>query len=344
MYPPDRINSVLQSELSSPQENNKTNLTPEETVEDLRDKFGKNFYISFVRGYKGQVPNVDINPYAGYATPHGVYTYLLTKENLESLFLKGQLFDSTFAINRPYFHIIQLKTPNTAVLNPNKTSNYYANNTEKYYSDVQEMVRISLLSLPLDMSYLNRKIYTLPRHVKEKYKNLNSKNYLSFIYASGHRATRIASAIELAYKKVIVDMNEVSFNEFTTTISNVLHNKANSMYSSRMSNAKNNKFYFLNNIYRIAEILSYITPNPKTGSGRHNDPVRRSLMLHSIGIDTLVDAGSSTIHDKQPTQAVSINFGPHSNIENLGTYNNIFHQLSKRELKKLYIENADYLH
>ena len=46
----------------------------------------------------------------------------------------------------------------------------------------------------------------------------------------------------------------------------------------------------------------------------------------------------------QPEQAMAIDFGPHSNVRNLGTYNNIFYQLSKKELKDLFINNADYLH
>ena len=79
MYPPNRIDSKLQSQLSTPQSNDKTDLSPEEIVKDLSDKFGANYYISFVKGYKGQVPDVSINPFSMYATPHGIYTYLLTK-------------------------------------------------------------------------------------------------------------------------------------------------------------------------------------------------------------------------------------------------------------------------
>jgi hypothetical protein len=349
LYPPSRINSKLQSELSSSQENDKTSLTPEETVKDLSDKFGSNYYISFVRGYNGQVPAIGINPFSRFATPHGIYTYLLTRKNLTDLFLNQRLNYVDFAMDRPYFHIIQIDSPNMSVLTKNGSSNKYAINSDKYFEDIQEMVRVSLMSLPGIASYITNKLNRLPIKTRSLYNTINSKNYISILYKSGHKSSHIATAIEAAYKKLCIDTKEITFNEFTTGVSSFLASKVNQYYTSRRSSdynpgAKNNKMFYLKNIYKIAEILSYITPNPKKGSGRSNDPVRRSLLLHSIGIDSIVDAGSGTIHDMQPEQAVSIDFGPHSTIKNLGTYNNIFHQLSSEKLKELYIEHADYLH
>ena len=349
MYPPSRINSKLQSELSSSQENDKTSLTPEETVQDLSDKFGSNYYISFVRGYNGQVPAAGINPFSRFATPHGVYTYLLTRKNLTDLFLKQRLNYVDFAMNRPYFHIIQIDSPNTSVLTKTGSSNKYATNPDQYYEDIQEMVRVSLMSLPGIASYITNKINRLPSKTRSLYNTINSKNYISILYRTGHRPSHIATAIEAAYKKLCVDTNELTFNEFTTGVSSFLASKVNQYYTTRRSSdynpgAKNNKMFYLKNIYKIAEILSYITPNPKKGSGRSNDPTRRSLLLHSIGIDAIVDAGSGTIHDMQPEQAVAIDFGPHSTIKNLGTYNNIFYKLNKKELENLFINYASYLH
>jgi hypothetical protein len=349
MYPPSRINAKLQSELSSSQANDKTHLSPEETVSDLSDKFGSNYYISFVRGYNGQVPDVSINPFSRFATPHGIYTYLLTKENLTDLFLRQRLDYVDFAMNRPYFHIIQIDSPNTSVLTRSGSSNKYATNPDKYYEDIQEMVRVSLMSLPGIASYITNKLNRLPSKTRSLYRTINSKNYISILYKAGYKPSHVATAIEAAYKKLCIDTNEVTFNEFTTSVSSFLASKVNQYYTSRRSSdynpdAKNNKMFYLKNIYKIAEILSYITPSPKKGSGRSNDPSRRSLLLHSIGIDAIVDAGSGTIHDMQPEQAVAIDFGPHSSVKNLGTYNNIFHNLNKQELEDLYINYADYLH
>jgi len=353
MYPPSRINAELQSQLSTPQSNDKTDFTPEETVKDLSDKFGPNCYISFVKGYKGQVPDVGINPFSMYATPHGIYTYLLTKKNLTDLFLRQRLGYVDFAMNRPYFHIIQVQSPNKAVLNPNKTSNKYAVDKvgydSQYFNDIQEMVRVILMSLPGNASYITKKLFKLPINIRKKYESVTKSNYIKILYESGYRSSRIATAIEIVYKILCIDKKEITFNEFTTSVANFLSKKVNQYYTSRRSfdynpEAKDNKMFYLKNIYKIAEILSYITPNPKKTSGRRNDPVRRSLLLHSIGIDAITDAGSQTIHDKQSEQAFTIDFGPHSSVKNLGTYNNIFTQLSREELEELFIEYADYLH
>jgi len=339
MYPPSRINAKTQSEISSSQSNDKTHMSAEETVLDLSDKFGPNFYINFVRGYKGQVPDLGINPYARYATPHGVYGYILTRKNLTDLFLKQHLNNVDFAMNRPYFHIFQFSTPDTSVLSKSGRSNKYATNPDQYYKDVQEMVRVSLMSLPGVSSYINTKINMLPTRVRKSYREVSRKNYISLLYKAGRRSSRIAGAIEAAYKKLCIDSDQVPFNEFVASIANFLSNRVSSLYRSQ-----NDKTLFLKNIYKIADILSYITPNPKKGSGRKNDASRRALILHSIGINSFVDAGSGTIHDMQPEQAFSIDFGPHSSIKNLGTYNNIFNQLSKKELEDLYINLATYLH
>ena len=353
MYPPGRINAKLQSQLSTPQSNDKTNFTPEEIVKDLSDKFGANYYISFVKGYKGQVPDVGINPFSMYATPHGIYTYLLTKKNLTDLFLRQRLGYVDFAMDRPYFHIIQIQSPDKAVLNPDKTSNKYAvdkaGRDSQYFNDIQEMVRVSLMSLPGKASYITKKLHKLPINIRKKYESVTKSNYIKLLYESGYRSSRIATAIEIIYKILCLDKKEVTFNEFTTSVANFLSRKVNQYYTSRRSfdynpTAKDNKMFYLKNIYKIAEILSYITPTPKKTTGRRNDPVRRSLLLHSIGIDAITDTGSQTIHDKQSEQAFAINFGPHSSVKNLGTYNNIFTQLSREELEELFIKHADYLH
>ena len=67
-------------------------------------------------------------------------------------------------------------------------------------------------------------------------------------------------------------------------------------------------------------------------------------MLKNAGIDNIIDMGFGLIHHKQPQQAASLHYGTDAPVKNLGTYNNIFAQLSKKELEELFIEYADYLH
>lgn len=368
-YPPRSIDSNLQNRISPKLSNDKTHMTPEEVVDDMRDKWGENYAISFVRGYKGNTPSVEINPYARFATPHGIYSYLLTKENLSSLFLKKMLPGDDFATDRPYFHIIRLSTPNKAVINPDMTSNFYTDNDlnidpsnphaeqisqeryrrfifPKYTSDVKEMLRVSLYS------------QVKPRRVRNTIRQrgktvvVTRKNYMSILYSTGFRASSVAKNIKLTHDILCTgsEENQAYFDTFLNYVTSFLINLVDRLYSSRKSRfynrnvTKDNSEFLVAKLYRIADILSYITPNPKEGSGRHNDPARLSLLLHSIGLDSIVDKGASLIHQKQPQQALAINWGPNSSIENMGTYKNIFKYCSRKELRELFVNNADYLH
>ena len=369
-YQPDDINAKLQNELSPKLFNDKTNMTPSEVVDDLSDKWGENYAISFVRGYKGNIPSVEVNPHARFATPHGTYSYLLTRKNFTDLFLKGKLPGDDFATDRPYFHIIKFSSPRKATINTDMSSDFYNketnfdvdNNSEyydhlnqekykkftfpKYKSDVREMLRVSLYS------------QTLPRKIRNtirqrgKLVTVTRKNYMSVLYATGFRASSVAKNIKLIHDMLCVGSEEnlQYLDTFLDYVTSFLINLADRLFTSRKSKyykrnvEKDMPEFLVAKLYRIADILSYITPNPKTGSGRHNDSSRMSLLLHSVGIETIIDKGSSMIHHKQPQQALSINWGPNSAIENMGTYNNIFKYCTKKELQDLYVKNADYLH
>ena len=369
-YAPRSIDAKLQNRISPKLSNDKTNMSPEEVVEDMHDKWGEEHAISFVRGYKGNVPSVEINPHARFATPHGIYSYLLTKENLTNLFLSRRTQGIDFATDRPYFHIIRLSSPNKAVINPNMTSDYYTSQGDididpnspysdqinqerykklvlpKYTSDVREMLRVSLYSQVTPRKVRNT--------IRQRGKNIvvTRKNYMSILYATGFRPSSIAKNIKLTHDILCTGSDEkVQYlDTFLNYVSSFLINLVDRLFSSRKSRFYNRNIqkddpeFLVAKLYRIADILSYITPNPKQGSGRHNDPTRLSLILHSVGLDSIVDTGSSLIHQKQPQQALSINWGPNSSIENMGTYRNIFKYCSRKELEELFVNNADYLH
>ena len=354
MQQPHKIGAELQNKLSPKLRNDKTNLSPEEVVKDLNDKFGDDIVISFVRGYKGKVPSIEINPYARFATPHGIYSYLLTKENLSDLFLRGHVKGVDFAMDRPYFHIMKITTQNKAYIMPDGTSNVYNNNDKrKFMHDVQEMVRTALISQVTSRRSPDRKI--------------NAKNYTSTLYRVGHSSSRVARAIHKAYDAVCLKAPEgkkVDLNKFTENVAifldflidkKVKHTvERKSRYhkdykSSKVILDKKPGHLFLK-LYKIADILSYITPNPKQGSGRHNDPSRLSLLLRNVNIEAIIDKGFGLLHHLQPSQAVAINYGggskdnQFSSVENLGTYRNIFKYCSDEELEELFISHADYLH
>ena len=216
----------------------------------------------------------------------------------------------------------------------------------KYTSDVKEMLRVSLYS-QIDPKRVRNTIKQRGRIVK-----VTRKNYMSILYSTGFRASSVARNIKLLHDILCIGSkeNKQYLDTFLDYVTSFLVNLADRLFSSRKSryfrsNFEKDKSEFLvAKLYKIADILSYITPNPKEGSGRHNDSSRMSLLLHSIGIDTIIDKGSRMIHHKQPQQALSINWGPDSSIENMGTYKNIFKYCTKKELENLFINNADYLH
>lgn len=364
MYPPDRINAATQSQISQEQTNDKTNLSPEEVAHEISSLWGDNTFISFARGYKDHpIPSVDINSYARYATPHGIYTYLFNKKNMTDLFLNQRIGRVSDFMDRPYFHIISLKSTHNAEINRDKTSNYYGLKSlpediisspyadhlsseilkkdydlrvfPKYKNDIKEMLRTSLLSQPVSRSRQPIK------------RGITSKNYLSELYRTGFsfKNGSIGRAIFYAYDSLCRTTDSIPFDDFIENVTNFLIQHSENIFSSNRSKYYksdfikkdiNNSKYFLYNIYNIADILSYITPNPKQGSGRSNDSSRMSIILHSIGIDAIIDKGSKTLHSKQPEQAALIGWGPHVPYENLGTYSNIFLNCSAEELENLY--------
>lgn len=364
MHHPHRIGASLQSQLSTPQKNDKTNLSPDEVAQEISDLWGDNTFISFVSGYKDHpVPSVDINSYARYATPHGVYTYLFNQKNITDLFMNQRIGRVSDFMDRPYFHIISLNTIDKAEINRDKSSNYYALKSlpedvinsphaehlsniilqkdydkrvfPKYKENIREMIRICLRSQPA------RK----PGSPIDS--SITAENYLSGLYKAGFtfRNSIIGRSIFLAYDAVCRSTDLVPIDEFIENVTNFLIKHSENVFASKRSKFfnpnyikgdVNNTKYFLYNIYKIADILSYITPNPKKGSGRSNDSSRMSLILQSIGIDAIIDKGSKTLHSKQPEQAALIGWGPYVPYENLGTYQNIFANCSPEELEDLY--------
>ena len=187
---------------------------------------------------------------------------------------------------------------------------------------------------------------------------INKYNYIHILNKNAkRRISSIARLIYFSYDAVCVkapESKKENFDDFLNKIALFLDRHSNVYYRHKFYHAIRKKVpgYLFLKLYNSIMLLSYITNNPKRGPGRHNDPVRFSMILNSLGIKGISDQGFSLLHDKQPSQAMGINFGGEnkdpdkqfSNIENLGTYNNIFSSLSKKELEELFVNNANYLH
>ena len=348
MMEPYKVGSRLQSAISPVLRNDKTNLTPEEIIQDLHDKFGRNYMITFVNKYDDDVPGLGINPKAGFATPHGIYSYLFNRENFSKMLLSQRIRGVDFATNRPYFHIFKITTPDKVYVNADGATSKYVNDAydrEKYLSDLRDCVRTSLLSLIEDKS-------TEPNR-----KFINKKNYLSILYKDMFKREKdVARLIYNCYDAVCIkapDAEKVDKETFFDQIRDYLDEMTTKKRVRGWEEIKDKKpGYLFLKLYAAIYLLSYLTPYPKRGTGKSNDPSRFALMLQNVGIKAIIDDGYGLIHHKQPSQAVTINYGgkkedpdeQFSNYELLGTYNNIFHQLSAQELEDLFVNHATYLH
>lgn len=355
-FSPKELTADLLNKVSPSTFVDKTNFTPQQVVDDLEGNFGEDYMISFVKTYKDAKGkskiNLEVNPEMNYATPHGIYTYLLTKEVLDELFLNKTIDGQKFAIRRPYFHIIKVTSPGKVYLDPNKGASKYAdNNFLNYKRDVITAIKYILRSLPGNPNG------------SPVDPTINKDNYKDYLDVHYRRTKIVGVRIFKAWDAVVLKgkgNNKVDFEEFCNEVFLFLDKLSESNLNFRFLKSINRKQrgYLFYKLYFIIYCLSYITPNAKRGAGKSNDAVRFAGMLNSIGIDSIIDKGTSSIHPKQPNQAVIMSTGGRggemldlgiedaaefSSYEHIGTYRNIFVECSRDELLELY-ETAEFLH
>ena len=85
----DELSGKRLSSMSSVQSEDKTHMSPLETVEDILKHVGNNTFISFVEKYDDDIPRLSVSPKVEYKTPHGIYGYPLTKDNLRNMLFDG---------------------------------------------------------------------------------------------------------------------------------------------------------------------------------------------------------------------------------------------------------------
>ena len=154
------------------------------------------------------------------------------------------------------------------------------------------------------------------------HRKINAKNYTSTLYRAGHSSSRVARAIHKAYDAVCLkapEESKVDLNKFTENVAIFLDflidKRAKSTLERKSRYHKDYKTskvilekkpgHLFLKLYKIADVLSYITPNPKQGAGRHNDPSRLSLLLRNVNIEAIIDKGFGLLHHLQPSQAVA---------------------------------------
>ena len=347
-YSAEDIDAKLQHKLSPKISKDMTSLSDEDVLKVLMQNIDERTCISFVNVYDESIPSFNINPYAKYNTPHGNYAYPLTLKNLRDIISIKKVKGTNFAINRPYFLLFKINSPNTLVLDKEGKSNY-----KSLRSARKAMAKSRTITLDQD---INTIIRTFIYYVRTKTKELPSmpewskRNTSNFNYELPQYHSSAEDCLESLINKDItidafssrfgtvirnfVEINLSNKRKVPSSIENKFFNKTFELlkeYLVELSESEINKFYKgedtddFHKVYFICWLLSQV--GEVSNRKKSNGPIL-TLLLRSIGLDAIIDQGSSTLHSAEPEQAVSLSFGNvHAkDIEFLGTFNNIFNK------------------
>ena len=347
-YAGEEIGAKLQHKLSPNISKDMTNLSDEGVMKILMQNIDEKTCISFVNKYDEDIPSFNINPNAGYKTPHGNYAYPLTLENLREIIYSRKVKGASFAIDRPYFLLFKVDSPNALIINKDGTTNY-----KSLRSARRAMTRSKTITLDQDIDTVIRNFLYFVRTLQvenEKLQPWDSRDTDIFNRQLPHFCSLAEDAFEeLSNKDITVEnffrkLGEVlrkfvfSFLSIRRKIPASVENKFFNDFSEffkeylvELSESEINKFYSgededtddFHKVYFICWLLSNV--GEVSNQKQSNGPIL-TLLLRSIGLDAIIDQGSSTIHHAEPEQTVSLSFGNISakNIDFLGTFNNIF--------------------
>ena len=345
-YHAEDIDAGLQHKLSPKITKDMTNISEEDVLKILMQNLGDRTCISFVNEYNEDIPSFNINPHARYNTPHGNYAYPLTLENLRDIISIKKVKGASFAIERPYFLLFKVNSPNALVIDEDGKTNY-----KSLRSTRRAMSRGEVITLDQDINTIIRTfIYYIrtsnkPSPSLPKWRSFNSDSFNDQLpryhalaeyelESLNNNQNRIETFIE-RFSDVLRDFmkNYLTLcNEVPNDIEKKFFNKTFKLLKKHLvelSGKKINKFHKgddtddFHKIYFICWLLSNI--GEITSRKDSNGPIL-TLLLRSIGPDAIIDQGSSTLHNAEPEQTVSLSFGnvEAKDIEFLGTFENIF--------------------
>jgi len=357
-YKADEISAELQHELSPNIPRDMTDLSDKETIKAIMKNIDENTCISFVNTYDENIPSFNINPHARYHTPHGNYAYPLTLKNFRTLYKIGKVSGTDFAIDRPYFLLFKINSPNTLVVNKDGTTNYkdilsnkkFNKKTTRYDNlsiekDIERVARSFLYfssSAFLDIEdsdvenkfnkkLFNRALSNLITSLTSTFKKAGSGNFpigefvRSFSYELEDCFTNIYYAFDSEITKKrhqeIIDNLKVFITKLVIDLSETDVNKYK-------------KLGDFHKLYFTCWFLSLVAQNVTTAGS--NGPIF-TMFLKEAGIDGIIDFGSSTLHHAEPEQAVMLNFGniQGKDVDFIGTFKNVFRNLDSDSFEEL---------
>jgi hypothetical protein len=337
--PASSIGGEFQHNLGASYQNDMTSLNDEESLLKVLENVGNNCFISFVDKYDENIPRLEINPDVSYDTPHGNYAYPLTIKSLKDIIEKSRIGGTSFALNRPYFHMFK-KSNNVNAINLEKDgSNNYSGDFRK---DLKTIVHTSIIFKAakflesnefVDMSdltanYKSQAIFFAKNRIGRKIK-ANSNNNINDNRAFNKTLLDLLAQLCRLYQ---LNNNQFPINEtkiIVDFISKQIYDRANSknnIFFNKKTNKALSDFHIL---YYGCWLLSTLLTEesysdfPSDNDNRIMGPVF-TMLLNSIDIDFINDKGSQTIHKNEPIQAVYLNSSKEENIVLIGTFNNIF--------------------
>lgn len=279
-------------------------------MSEIAKSAGVNTYIRFVNEYDDDVPRFSVSPEEHHQTPHGIYGYPLNYENVVKLFATGTPCDSIFATSFSHFIIYKLNDDKKLKFKHDVSNSEYSalnvkyGNRKEFQKDFKECVRAFLLMLNDDNVDSNNNPDQNHSQIETMISSLTSREFM------------------LNFLKSVYESNliEVLRNDFQNVLANKLYQII--LQENRQNLDPLNDTIALVNykiIKKLIDLLSKAISNYKgVEVGKY-----KSLFLHLIGIDSVVDLGTSIIHANEPKQSHANDYTG-NNITTVGTYDNIF--------------------
>lgn len=329
----DDITAKRQSEMSPSPTKDRTHLDFETSMLEIAREVGPNTFISFVHAWSSKTPTAGLNPKAKYKTPHGFYAYPLDKMNFVKFIQTGKPTAARFQVDCAFFHIVKVSSQGSVKIREDDTTDKYTNinSVAEAASDIKEIFRLIYLSNFNKIDIYPKHDYDPSSNIDDYKKSITSEDDI-------FKAFRYFKSIDTYYKEQIKTykdksssspfFNEKFFREEYLKVRKEFYRfMVNAMYRLSLENAyksdaikaKSPGYLFHVVYYSALKLIEntryHISSDEKVSTDLSN-------FLYSIGIKSIVDKGSSTIHANEPSQAVVINQGPESNYELIGTYRN----------------------
>lgn len=370
------ITSHLQHKLSPKLKKDMTHIEdPKEILKVLMKNISDRTCISFVNPYidgqgNKEVPYLNINPHAAFETPHGNYSYPLSRENLRELIRSGKIKGSSFAIDRPYFLIYKVNSPNTLVFNKDGSSNYKEILSNRAYN--KKTSNYDNLSVESDINRVVRSFshfVATGYYTKKSRKKFNSETFeeaferfQSFLNKEIQKLLSINNDSQNILVQFFINISNApevkNFNKFVlrsdipknklnkiikflkNLIRNNIHDLASSSKNRFFAKSLASKDFEFDDFHKVYFTCWFLSKTAQNLLNRNNNGPIFTAFLKEVGIDGIIDHASSTLHGSEPEQAVLLNFGNKEgkNVDFLGTFNNIFTQHVRKDLIDLAAE------